>query len=107
MRVIPIAKSLWQAGLLDFVEEMKTHISAWVNRKSGETNALPADHGKFYPRDLLRRPAPHARFYAYQRPGVAPVQCLVPRAFHQLTYARSQAQARPGISYVQCRSSIR
>ena len=49
----------------------------------------------------LRQLEIYAKFLAYQRPGVAPVNRLVPRAFHQFTHARSKAHARPGISYVQ------
>jgi len=41
----------------------------------------------------------YAIIFLHQRLGVAPVKCLVPRAFYQLTYARSQAYARPGVSY--------
>ncbi|TSK01612.1 site-specific integrase [Xanthomonas citri pv. glycines] len=60
MRIIPIAKPLLEAGFLDFVEDMKDtghprlfpHLSAGVNRKTGETNArysqqLVVDFGRY------------------------------------------------------------
>jgi len=60
MRVIPIARPLLDAGFLDFVEDMKAcghprlfpHLSAGVNRKTGETNArysqqLVVDFGRY------------------------------------------------------------
>jgi len=60
MRVVPIAQPLLDAGFLDFIEDMKAtghprlfpHLSAGVNRKTGETNArysqqLGVDFGRY------------------------------------------------------------
>jgi len=61
-----------------------------------------SDSSKFYPKaTACTYGATRASIFSYQRLGVAPVNRLVPRAFHQFTHARSKAHARPGISYVQ------
>ncbi len=63
MRVVPIAKPLLDAGFLDYLEDIRAcghprlfpHLSAGVNRKTGETNArysqqLVVDFGRYLKR---------------------------------------------------------